>query len=291
MRRREFLTTFAGAGVAAVALQDQPVIRRKGRIKQGLMRTNFGANTPLSLDDMCKVAVRVGCKGMDMIAPEDWPTLKKHGLIATMGPAGGVTIQDGLIRRELHDQIEKSMRAFLDQCAANGVPNMITLGGRRRGMSYAEGADICVAFFNRIKGYAEEKKVTICLEVMNSKYDTNETLGRPDQICDHLAWGIDVCKRVNSPRVRVLFDIYHVQIMDGNIIQNIKENFQWIGHFHTGGVPGRNEIDDTQEINYRMVGKTIADLGFSGYVCHEFRPGAGRDPIKSIEQAVEIMDA
>ncbi|HYR84452.1 MAG TPA: sugar phosphate isomerase/epimerase family protein [Terriglobia bacterium] len=289
MQRREFLSTFAAAGVAA-AVQDQPKIQRKGRIKQGLMRTNFGANSPLSFDDQCKVAARLGCYGFDLINPPDWPTLKKYGLIPTMGPTGGVTIQDGLIRRELHEQIEKSMRASIDQCAVNGVPNMITVGGQRRGMSYAEGADNCVAYFNRIKGYAEDNGVTICMEVMNSKYDTNNTLGRPDQICDHLAWGVEVCKRVNSPRVKMLFDIYHVQIMDGNLIQNIKENFQWIAHFHTGGVPGRNELDDTQEINYRLVAKAIADLGFTGYVSHEFRPGPGKDPIKSIEQAIEIMD-
>jgi len=289
MRRREFLNTFAAAGVVA-AVQDQPVIQRQGRTKQALMRNNFGANTTLSFDDMCRVAARLGCKGFDLIGPQDWPTLKKYGLIPTMGPSTGVTIQDGLIRKELHDQIERSMRAAIDQCAANGVPNMITVGGQRRGMSYAEGADHCAAYLNRIKGHAEDKGVTICMEVMNSKYDSNQTLGRPDQICDHLAWGVEVCKRVNSPRVKVLFDIYHVQIMDGNLCQNIKENFQWIAHFHTGGVPGRNELDETQEINYRYVAKTIAELGFTGYIAHEFRPSPGHDPIKSIEQAIEILD-
>jgi hydroxypyruvate isomerase len=123
---------------------------------------------------------------------------------------------------------------------------------------------------------------------MNSKY-TDQRLGRVDQICDHLAWGVNVVKRVNSPKIKVLFDIYHVQIMDGNLVANIRDNIQWIGHFHTGGVPGRNELDETQEINYRFVAKAIADTGFTGYVTHEYRPAAGRDPIKSMEQAIEIL--
>ena len=238
---------------------------------------------------MCRHAPRLGCNGFDLIAPQDWPTLRKHGLLPTMAPAGGVTFENGLIRKELHDSIEQSLRPFIDQCAAAACPNIITVGGQRRGMSYEEGSANAVAFLNRIKSHAEDKGVTICLEVMNSKYQRPE-LGRTDQICDHVAWGVDVCKRVGSPRVKLLFDIYHVQIMDGNVCENIRENIQWIGHFHTGGVPGRHELDDTQELNYRFVAKTIADLGYRGYVTHEFRPSSGRDPIQSLSQALDIMD-
>jgi hydroxypyruvate isomerase len=200
-----------------------------------------------------------------------------------------VTFEDGLIRKELHDKLVESVRANLDLCAANGCPNMISVGGQRRGMSYEEGADNAVAFLNRVKAHAEDKGVTICLEVMNNKF-TDPALGRVDQICNHVAWGVDVCKRVNSPRVKILFDIYHAQIMDGDVCHNIRENIQWIGHFHTGGVPGRHEIDDTQELNYRFIAKTIADLGFTGYVSHEYRPAPGRDPIQSFAQAMDIMD-
>ena len=131
--------------------------------------------------------------------------------------------------------------------------------------------------------------MNICLEIMNSKYD-DPNIGRTDQICDHVAWGFGVCKRVNSPRVKLLFDIYHAQIMDGNVCENIRQNIQWIGHFHTGGVPGRHELDDTQELNYGFVAKTIADAGFTGYVAHEFRPAPGRDPVQSLTQAVQLMD-
>ena len=150
-------------------------------------------------------------------------------------------------------------------------------------MSNEEGAANAVAFFNAIKGRAEDKGVTICMEVMNSRFD------RPDQMCDHMAWAVDVVKRVNSPRVKVLCDVYHLQIMDGDLARTIQTNYQWIGHFHTGGVPGRHEIDDTQEINYRFLAKTIADLGYSGYIAHEFRPSPGRDPLESLKQAIEIM--
>ncbi len=290
MRRRDFVGAVAATGLAAAQTPgrvEKSVIERKGRIKQCVMRVNFDPKMPF--EEICQHAARLGAKGMDLIQPKDWPTLRKYGLVPTMAGPGAVTMQDGLIRKELHDKLEASMRESLDECAANGCPNLITVGGQRHGRSYEEGADNCVAFLNRVKAHAEDKGVTICMEIMNTKF-TDQQLGRPDQICDHVAWGVDVCKRVNSPRVKLLFDIYHVQTMDGDICRNIQQNFQWIAHFHTGGVPGRHEIDDTQEINYRFVAKTIAELGFTGYIAHEYRPTPGRDPIKDLEQALEIMD-
>ncbi len=242
----------------------------------------------MPFEDRCRVAAQLGCVGFDLIGPKDWPTLKKYGLIPTMAPAGGVTMEDGIIHKEAHEKSLASLGAAIDECAAGGCPNIITVGGQRRGMSNAEGADNAVAFLNRIKGRAEDKGVNICMEVMNSKLE-DPGLGRKDQMCDHLAWGVDVVQRVNSPRVKILYDIYHAQIMDGDICRNIQQNFQWIAHFHTGGVPGRHEIDDTQELNYRFIAKTIADLGYTGYIAHEFRPTPGRDPIQSLKQAIEIM--
>ncbi|MBZ5578044.1 MAG: TIM barrel protein [Acidobacteriia bacterium] len=284
MRRRDLLTAVAAAGVAAA--QTTSPTRHKGRLKQSAMRTNFDPKMPL--EDVCREAARLGCWGMDLIGAQDWPTLKKYGLIPTMGPTGGVDFESGLLHPEIHDKLEKSVGETLDQCAAAGVPNMITVAGKKRGMSYEEGAEHCVAFFNRVKARAEDKGVTICLEIMNNKYE-DARLGRVDQICNHIDWAVDVVKRVNSPRVKVLFDIYHVQTMDGDVCHNITRNIQWIAHFHTGGVPGRNELDDTQELNYKFVAKTIADLGFTGYVAHEYRPAAGHDPIQSLAQALDIM--
>jgi len=289
MDRRSFLATLA-ASAAAASVDAQPAARaRKGRIKQALMRFAFGPAPKLTFDDMCREAARLGYVGFDLTGPPDWPTLEKHGLICTMAPAMGVTIRDGLIRPELHQAIERSMHEEIDLCAARKFPNIITVGGERRGIGYEEGKEHCAALLNRVKSHAEDKGITICIEVVNSKYKDPE-YGRADAIFDRLAWGADVCRRVNSPRVKMLFDIYHVQIMEGDVCANIREYFPLIAHFHTAGVPGRHEIDETQELNYRFVAQTIADLGFSGYVAHEYRPTPGRDPLESLRRTVEIMD-
>jgi hydroxypyruvate isomerase len=187
MKRRDFVTAMA-AGVAATGIVEARAptpVKRKNRIKQGCMRTNF-PNT-MAFDDMCRIAPEQGIHGFDMIAPNDWPTLKKYGLKNLMGTTGGVTFENGIIRKEFQDALEKSVAANIDQCAAAGIPNMITVGGQRKGMSYEEGADNAVAFFNRIKAHAEDKQVTVCMEIMNSKF-MDSTIGRWDQICDHLAW-------------------------------------------------------------------------------------------------------
>jgi len=197
-------------------------------------------------------------------------------------PGPGGTIPESLNRKENHERLEKAMHAALDEAAANGVPNLITFSGNRKGMEDTEGADHCVAFLNRVKSHAEDKKVTICMEYLNSK------VNHKDYIFDHIAWGVDVMKRLNSPRVKILFDIYHAQIMDGDIVRNIRDNFQWIGHFHTGGNPGRHEIDDTQELNYRFVMKAIADLGYTGFVTHEYSPTQGHDVLTELQRAMEI---
>jgi hydroxypyruvate isomerase len=288
MHRRHFVTALAAVGTIRA---QPPSVARKGRLKQCVTSGVFARNTPL--DDMAREAARLGCKGFDLIGPDDWPTLKKHGLVPTMYPPGpGGTIPNALNRTENHDRLEKSMHEALDLCAANGVPNLITFSGNRHGVagsglpaiSDAEGADNCVALLNRVKAHAEDKGVTICMELLNSKVD------HKDYMCDHTAWGVGVMSRVNSPRVKLLYDIYHLQIMEGDIARTIRDNIQWIGHFHTGGNPGRHEIDDTQELNYRFIAKTIADLGFTGYVAHEYSPARGNDPIKSLTQAMDIFD-
>ncbi|HUA17350.1 MAG TPA: TIM barrel protein [Bryobacteraceae bacterium] len=279
MRRRDFVAAFAATGAVCAQNGNTPA---RGRLKQCVTRFPFDPKLPL--EDMCREAAQLGCVGFDLVQPKDWPTLRKYGLRPTMAPPGGVTIQDGIIHTEKHDAFAAALGTAIDECAAGGCPNIITVGGQRHGMGYTEGADNAVTFLNRMKARAEDKGVTICMEVMNSKYD------RIDQICDHVAWGVDVVKRVNSPRVKILFDVYHAQIMDGDICRNIQQNFQWIAHFHVGGVPGRHEIDETQELNYRFIAKTIADLGYSGYIAHEFYPSPGRDPVESLRQAIAILN-
>jgi hydroxypyruvate isomerase len=287
MRRRDFVTATALAGAAAaVQAQTADTPARQGRLKQCV--TNFPFDPKMPFEDRCREAARLGCVGFDLVRPADWPTLKKYGLKPTMAPPGGVSMENGIIHKETHEKFLASLGAAIDECAAGGCPNIITVGGQRKGMSDAEGADNAVAFLNRIKARAEDKGVTICMEVMNSKFQ-DPGLGRKDQMCDHIAWGVDVIKRVNSPRVKILCDVYHMQIMDGDICHNIQQNYQWIAHFHVGGVPGRHEIDGTQELNYHFIAKTIADLGYTGYIAHEFRPTPGRDPIQSLQQAIEIL--
>ena len=151
-------------------------------------------------------------------------------------------------------------------------------------MDDREGADNCVAFLNKVKKHAEDKEITICIEYLNSK------VNHKDYMFDHIAWGVDVCKRVNSPRVKILYDIYHAQIMDGDIVRNIRDHYQWIGHFHTGGNPGRHDIDDSQELNYRFIAQAIADLNYTGYISHEYSPAQGHEPIETLKKAMAIIE-
>ena len=241
------------------------------------------------MDEMCRQAARIGIQGFSGAQPQEWPTLKKYGLTPSMSVGGGITIDTGIIRKELHDEQVKSLGTFIDACASAGGSDILITGGRRHGMSYTEGADIAVSFLNRVKNPAEDKGVNLCLEVMNDKFK-DPAIGRDDQISNHVSWAADVCRRVNSPRVKILFDIYHVQIMDGNIVANIREHFPLIGQFHTAGVPGRREIDDTQELNYRFIASVIADLGFTGFVCHEYDPAPGHDPIQSLEKVFALAN-
>ena len=282
MTRRTFLPAIATAGVFAASAADEQTVQRKGRLKQCVTNGVFGRGR--TLEENARDAARLGAKGYDLIGPNDWPILKKYGLLPTMVPGFGGTIPDALNRKENHDRIEKLMHEGIDLCAAAGAPNLITFSGNRRGMADAEGADNCVLFLNKVKTHAEDKGVTICMELLNSK------VNHKDYMCDHTAWGVDVCKRVNSPRVKLLYDIYHLQIMEGDIVRTIRENIQWLAHFHTGGNPGRHEIDDTQELNYHFVAQAIADLGFQGYIAHEYTPAPGRDPLKSLDQAMQIFD-
>jgi len=279
MRRRDFLPAVA---LTAAAAQTPAPTPGKGRLKQCVTRGVFARG--MSFEDTCRIAARLGIAGYDLEGPDQWPMLKKYGLVPTMWPPGpGGTIPEALNRTQNHAALEKAMHQALDDAAANGVPSIITFSGNRKGMDDREGADNCVAFLNRVKAHAEDKGVEISMEYLNSK------VNHKDYMFDHIAWGVDVMRRVNSPRVKILFDIYHAQIMDGDIVRNIRDYYQWIGHFHTGGNPGRHEIDQTQELNYRFIAQSIADLGFGGFVAHEYTPGPGRDAVASLEQAIGIF--
>jgi hydroxypyruvate isomerase len=300
MRRRDFVSTLAGGIAGGLAATQLPMFgqgqnptpppapgAKKGKFRQGVMRQNFPQG--MQLEQICQIASKVGIKGVDMAGNNDLALLKKYGMTISMGGTGGVDFNNGLIRKEVHDQLVKSVSEQIDFCAANGIANFISVGGQRKGMSNEEGWENAALLLKRLKPRLEDKNVTMCIEIMNSKYD-DSAIGRKDQICDHISWGVELAKRAGTPRFKVLCDIYHLQIMDGNVIENIRNNYQYIAHFHTGGVPGRREIDDSQEINYPAVARAIADLGFDGFITHEYRLTPGKDAEKELARAFAIMD-
>ncbi len=279
--RRNFLGTLGVAALAGGALPlTASAESRKGRLKQALCRGVF-KGLKIDFDGQCAEAARLGAYGIDLVGPAEFETLKKHGLIATM-VSGGSGIKKGINDKANHAEIDPKMREAINAASAAGAPNVIALAGDRQGLTDEQGLENTVTFFNNIKGLAEEKNVTICMELLNSK------VNHPGYMCDHTSWGVEVCKRVNSPRVKLLYDIYHMQIMEGDIIRTIKANFQYIGHFHTAGNPGRNEFDDTQELNYVGIAKAIADLGYQGYIAHEYTPT--KEPLETLEKMMRLCE-
>jgi len=282
--RRRLLTSsvagLVGLGVGSAAgLADLTPVRRKGRIHQSVSRWCYAK---IPLEQLAEYAAKIGLQGVDLLQPEEYEVPRRYGLICTMGYAGGGDIGKALNRVENHAAIEQGFRTNIPLAAKAGVPNVITFSGNRGGMSDEEGARNTVAGLNRVKKIAEDHGVTICLELLNSKRDHH------DYMCDHTAWGVRVVSEVNSPRVKLLYDIYHMQIMEGDLIETIRGNLQWIGHFHTGGVPGRHELDGTQEVQWDGVMRAIAGAGFRGYVAHEFVPAG--DPVEGLRKAVELCD-
>ncbi|MFB3825607.1 MAG: hydroxypyruvate isomerase family protein [Bryobacteraceae bacterium] len=233
-----------------------------------------------SIEDLAREGARMGLKGIDLIGPDEWPVARKHGLVPSMVSPPGSNNTAGWCDRANHDRLEAACLDMIPRLAAIGAPNLIAVSGNRRGLSDAQGIENTVAGLRRIIRAAEDHNVTVCLELMNSK------VNHKDYMADRTAWGVEVCRRVDSPRMKLLYDIYHMQIMEGDVIRTIRENIHYIGHFHTGGVPGRHELDDTQELKWRGIAQAIADLGFTGFVAHEFIPV--RDPLKSLEEAVRI---
>ena len=279
MDRRQLLQVM-GAAVAlpsfgrGIALESLPVA---GRLKQSASRWPY---SKIPLPELCRAAKAMGLAGIDLLQPEDWPVVRDAGLVCSMGYP---TKRDDFIATGFNDPANHAMllrelETTIPLAAKAGVPNVIAMFGNRRGRSDAAGIDACVAGLSAIKALAEEHGVTICVELLNSKVDHADYQG------DHTAFGAAVMSRVASPRVKLLYDIYHMQIMEGDVIRTIRSNIQHIGHFHTGGVPGRHELDDSQELNWHAVARAIADTGFMGYLAHEFVPT--REPLESLRAAV-----
>lgn len=284
--RREALaagTAVLAAGLGSVGLGSvHPAQGRavtKGRLKQSVSRWPYAK---IPMPQFCQAVAAMGLTAIDLLGEADWAIVRDHGLICSMGNAGGGSIPNGLNVKATHDAIVRNFEQNLPKAAAQKVPNVITFFGNRRGMSDSEATANCIEGLNRLKPIAEATGVTICVELLNSKIDHQDYQG------DHSAFGVAIVKAVGSPRVKLLYDIYHMQIMEGDIIRTIRDNTDVLAHFHTGGVPGRHELDATQELNWATVCAAIAETGFQGYVAHEFVPT--RDPLTSLREAVVLCD-
>jgi hydroxypyruvate isomerase len=252
-----------------------------GRLKQSIARWTA---KDVALPELCRRAKAIGFEGIDLLYPEEWQIARDAGMTCSMGYASRrqAFIQTGFNDPANHAMLLAELEAAIPQAAQAGVPNLIAMFGNRHGASQAESMASCVAGLSKIAPLAEKHGVTICVELLNSRIDHMGYEG------DHTAFGVDVVQAVRSLRVKLLYDIYHMQIMEGDVIRTIRSNIPWIAHFHTGGVPGRHEIDSSQELNYRAVAQAIADTGFPGYVAHEFLPVG--DPFKAFTEAYRIFD-
>ena len=252
----------------------------RGRIKQSVCRWCY---QKVPLEELCKAAKGMGLPSIELLGEDDWPTLKKYGLTCAMANAKGISIRDGFNRIENHDRLIEIYEDLIPKAAEAGLPNVICMSGNRAGLDDEQGLMNCARGLKRLMKLAESKKVNVVMELLNSKVD------HKDYQCDHTAWGAELCRRVGSERMKLLYDIYHMQIMEGDIISTIEKNIQYISHFHTGGVPGRAEIDETQELYYPAIMKAIATTGFDGYVGQEFVP-KGPEPLESLRTAVQLCN-
>jgi hydroxypyruvate isomerase len=250
---------------------------RSSRIRQSACRWCYAK---IPLDELCAAGAAMGLAGIDLLQPEEYAIPQRYGLVCTMGYADAGEISRGLNRVENHAEIEAGLRKNLPLARRAGVKRVITFSGNRDGLSDEEGKRNTIAGLKRLKPMIEDSGVMLCMELLNSK------VNHPGYMADRTAWGVEVMQQVDSPLIQLLYDIYHMQIMEGDLIATIQENISWIGHFHTGGVPGRHELNDHQEVQWDGVMRAIAATPFEGYVAHEFLPLG--DPLVSLEQAVHL---
>ncbi len=271
----------AGAAVAGSTTSAQESAVKNARLKQSVCRWCYQR---IPLEEFFKGVKAIGLNAVDLLQPNEWDVAAKFDIQTSTGypGEGGGTIPDGLNNPALHDQIEAAFKKAFPRAKELKIPNLITFFGNRKGMPDEQAIDNCVAVLNRIKSMAEDHGVTVVVELLNSKVDHKDYQG------DRTPFGVEVMKRVNSPRVKLLYDIYHMQIMEGDVIRTIRDNQQYIAHYHTGGNPGRHELDATQELQWATIAKAILDLGYTGYFAHEFIPT--RDPLTSLREAVTLCD-
>jgi len=291
--RRTFLATAAVAATAATLHQRlsaaDEVAGKKGRVNHSVCKWCYAK---IPLDDLCAAGKEMGISSIDLMTPKDFPTLKKHGLVCAMVSGASGKMPDGTSvggierafnRTEHHDVLVQAYEPFINATADGGMKNLICFSGNRDKMDDETGLKNCAEGLKKILPLAEKRGVIICMELLNSR------VNHPDYMCDKSDWGIALCKAIGSPNFKLLYDIYHMQIMEGDVIAHIKAGHEYFAHYHTGGVPGRHEIDETQELNYAPIMRAIVETGFKGHVAQEFIP-AKPDVLASLKQAVGICD-
>lgn len=290
-RRRALKNIIAGtaaigvsSGFSALAMDKKELakssLKLKGNINHAVCRWCFSS---LDVDTLCVEAKKIGINGIDLVGPSDWPILKKHGLQSTMCNGAEINLVDGFNDKNFHETLIKNYTAMIPLVAEAGYKNLICFSGNRRGKDDETGWNNCVEGLKQLMPLAEKHNVVLVMELLNSK------INHKDYQCDKTAWGVELCKRLGSENFKLLYDIYHMQIDEGDVIRTIKDNHQYIAHYHTAGVPGRNEIDETQELYYPAIMKAIAETGFKGFVAQEFIP-KNTDKISSLKKAVSICD-
>lgn len=274
--------TAVGASLAGRVLAAEKALPAdlKGKVNHSVCRWCYDK---IPLEDLCKAARDIGISSVELTGPEEWPVLKKYGLVSAMPWGAGLGIEKGFNNPAYHDELVKSYEEVIPKVAAAGFNQIICFSGNRNGLSDEKGLENCAVGLKRLMPLAEKQGVTMVMELLNSK------VNHPDYQCDHTAWGAALADMVGSERFKLLYDIYHMQIMEGDVIATIQKYHPYISHYHTGGVPGRNEIDDTQELNYPAIVKAILATGYQGYIGQEFIPKR-EDKLASLRQGVQICD-
>jgi hydroxypyruvate isomerase len=290
MNRREViknLTLGSFAFPTLIELSSNNLIARtqntqylKGNINHSVCRWTY---EQLAIDQLCLLVKKIGFSAIDLVEPKDFAILKKHNIYSSMCTGAHISLTEGWNNPKHHDVLINSYLKHIDLVADAGYKNLICFSGNRNGMSNQEGLQNCISGLKKILGKAEKRGITIQMELFNSK------VNHPDYMADSSNWGITLCKELGSENFKLLYDIYHMQIMEGDIISTIKNNHQYFGHYHTAGVPGRHEIDDTQELNYSAIMKAIVATGYKGYVAQEFIP-LSNNKEKALEIAIKICD-
>lgn len=287
--RRSLLKSLPFAALLPLSLQNDRLLGNeiqgsssplKGNIRQSVA---YGAFRSIPLETFVRNCKEIGLVGIDLVNPDEWETVQKGGLIVTLSRAPGAPIKDGFNHVNCHENLEKVYGELLPMAGKAGIKNVICFSGNRKGIGDEEGLENCVKGLKRVVPIAEKNGVTLQMELLNS-------IGHKDYHADHTAWAAEIAKRVGSEHFKLLYDIIHMQIMEGNLIDTIRKYKDVIGHYHTAGVPGRNDLDDTQEINYPAVMKSILATGFKGFVGHEFSPKNKEDKLTALRNAVRVCD-